>query len=77
MDAQKRKEARTQMDNFHAEMHKQMKADQDFIDNPELRSLGIRLGHAITHKSPDLEAIRKEFKEKCRSTWTATHAAAA
>jgi len=76
-EAQKRKEARTEMDNFHSEMQKEMKADENFIDNPELRDLAIRMGVAMTHKSPNLEALKNEFKEKCRSVWQATHAAAA
>jgi len=76
-EAQKQKQVRAQMDNFHAEVQKQMKADEDFIDNPELRSLAIRMGVAMTHNSPDLEALRSEFKEKCRSLWKETHAAAA
>ncbi len=76
-EAQKRQEAETEQTAFDAEVEKQMNADEQFLKNPELRDLGIRLGMASRTKGPEYFELKKQFDEKWRSAWKERQAAAA
>jgi len=76
-EAQKRKQEKQDLKNLDAELEKQATADKNFLQNPELRDLGMRLGRASLTKGPEYDALKKEFHEKWRSAWKETHAAAA
>ena len=76
-EAQKRKQEAQDLKNLDAELERQDNADQNFLSNPELRDLGMRLGRASRTKGPEYDALKKQFHEKWRSAWKETHAAAA